>query len=81
MPSAPGADDHVRLANFGPPQQSQGDQSDGGGGRVGDGLAGEHDDRAGQGAGRGGGGAGDEGFDLGLGAVAEEPAAGITTAR
>src|SRR5206468_4926305 len=71
-----GGDDDVGFLDFEPPQQAECDQGDGGGDRVGDCLAGEDDDCAGECACCGGGGAGDEGADLWVVAVAQEPAAG-----
>src|SRR5438552_2745349 len=57
-------------------RRNEAGRGDGGGGTGVEGLAGQHHDGAGDGAGRGGGGAGDEGFDLGVVAVADEPSAG-----
>jgi hypothetical protein len=49
-----------------PQQQGEGDHGDGGGGQVGDGLAGQDEGGPAQGTARGRGGAGDERLDLGL---------------
>src|ERR1700737_3219159 len=68
-------EDDVGFADFESPENREGDQGDGYGRPVGDGLAGQHHDGAGQGAGSGCGGPGYERLDLGVVAVAEEPAA------
>src|SRR5262245_8353251 len=56
-----------------PQQQAEADYGDRGGRQVGDRLAGEHDDRAGDRPGGGCGGALDKGLDLRVVAVPDEP--------
>src|SRR5258706_1878888 len=62
------------TSEYSPEEQAEGDGCDRGGGDVGDGLAAQHDDGAGDGSGGCGGGAFDEGLDLGVVAVPDEPA-------
>src|SRR5216683_2345718 len=64
------------FGDFAPEQEAEGEGCDGGGGEVGDGLAAKDDDGAGDGAGGCCGGALDEGLDLGVVAVPDEPAPG-----
>jgi hypothetical protein len=73
--------DDERLHVLEPQHDGKGDQGDAGGGPVGDGLAGQHVDRAGDRAHRGSGSALDERLNLRVVLVPDEPAAGQDDTR
>src|SRR5207248_2957636 len=76
QPGGGAAEDDKGFLDLEAPEQPEAAHGDDRGGDVDDGLPGEYDGGAGDGPGGGGRGAFDEGLDLSVVAVAEEPRAG-----